>query len=497
MLLKIISNLSSRLHPMFIGRESELQSLGSIASKSTARLVVISGRRRIGKSTLVREFAKTQNRFLEFSGLPPNKKTTKQDQLDEFVRQLSSQTQLPRVKVSDWGDAFQLLAKEIHSAQVLILLDEISWMGSKDHTFLGKLKNAWDLYFKLNNNLTLIICGSVSSWIEKNILSSTGFLGRISLELYVQELPLHLCNEFWGPYKDRISSYEKLKLLAITGGIPRYLEEIEPQHSAEQNIQRLCFEKHGVLYNEFNRIFSDLFNEQYQHYRDLISELVNGPLTLSEIYTQLNKAKNVSITESLETLARSGFVSRDYTWNLKGRSISKLSKFRISDNYVRFYLKHIAPHQHLIEKGLFEFKELNLLPGWLSIMGLQFEQLVMNNFKTLHEQLSIDPVEVLSSNPFFQTKTKTRAACQIDYLIHSRFDTLYVCEIKFSRKAVGVEVIKEVEEKTTKLVRPKGFSIRPVLVTVGEVTDELRASQYFDKIIYFEDMLCHAQKQKG
>ena len=94
-------------------------------------------------------------------------------------------------------------------------------MGSKDPTFLGKLKTAWDLYFKNNPQLVLILCGSISSWIEENILSSTGFMGRISLDIILEELPLYECNEFWNAEQNRASAFDKLKVLSVMGGVPR------------------------------------------------------------------------------------------------------------------------------------------------------------------------------------------------------------------------------------------------------------------------------------
>jgi uncharacterized protein len=106
---------------------------------------------------------------------------------------------------------------------VLLFFDEISWMGSKDPTFLGKRKNAWDLQFKKNDRLVFVVCGSASSWIEENLLSSTGFVGRISYRLTLEELPLPDCNRFW---PDSIATYEKFKILSVTGGVPKYLEEI-------------------------------------------------------------------------------------------------------------------------------------------------------------------------------------------------------------------------------------------------------------------------------
>lgn len=148
-------------------------------------------------------------------------------------------------------------------------IDEISWMGSKDPDFLGKLKNAWDLYFRKNDKLILAICGSATAWIDKNILSSTGFMGRESLTLTLDELPLSVCAEFWNSENERISSHEKLKLLAVTGGIPRCLEHINPVLSAEENVRQMCFNKAGILFNEFEKIFSDLFSPKNILYKDI------------------------------------------------------------------------------------------------------------------------------------------------------------------------------------------------------------------------------------
>jgi len=158
----------------FIGRIDELRELKDLLNKNTASLVILKGRRRIGKSRLIEEFAKKEV-FYFFSGIPATEKTTKQSQLDEFSRQLSAQTGLPEIQADDWSKLFLLLAEKVKRGRVVILFDEISWMGSKDPDFLGKLKNAWDLHFKKNSRLLLVLCGSVSSWIEKNIINNTGF----------------------------------------------------------------------------------------------------------------------------------------------------------------------------------------------------------------------------------------------------------------------------------------------------------------------------------
>lgn len=183
------------------------------------------------------------------------------------------------------------LANVTRKGKVLILFDEISWMGSKDPLFLGKLKNAWDLEFKKNPNLILILCGSVSWWIEKNILNNTGFLGRISLQMTLKELPLNDCAQFW-PKELKVSNFEKLKILSVTGGVPKYLEEIVSKLSAEENIRRLCFNVSGLLFNEFDQIFSDIFGQRSNIYKKILECLINGKKNLETIFEDLDVKKN-------------------------------------------------------------------------------------------------------------------------------------------------------------------------------------------------------------
>ena len=179
----------------FIGREAELQELKRQTKKKIASLIVVKGRRRIGKSRLIEEFCKPYRHYV-LVGLSPTNKTTKQSQIDEFASQLGTMFGIPGIKADHWNTLFLFLAKQTTKGRVVIVLDEISWMGSEDPDFLRKVKNAWDLHFKKNPKLILIICGSASSWIDKNILSSTGFVGRVSYTLSLDELPLSDCNAF-------------------------------------------------------------------------------------------------------------------------------------------------------------------------------------------------------------------------------------------------------------------------------------------------------------
>lgn len=473
----------------FFGREAELKLLNQFFRKKTASLIVVRGRRRIGKSRLIEEFSAGHTVY-SLSGVAPTKKTTAQMQRDEFAFQLGQFLDIPGIKAEDWNVLFLLLAKLTQAGRVIIVLDEISWMGSKDTQFLSKLKNIWDSHFKKNDELILILCGSASAWIEKNVLSSTAFVGRISQSLILEELPINVCCRFWGNIEKNISAYEKLKVLSVTGGIPKYLEEIDPNLSAEENIKKLCFTKGGFLVDEFKHIFSDLFlPRRGEIYKKILGTLANGPKEVKEICAALKMKQTGKLSEYLEELSLSGFITRDYTWDLVDGQDSKLSHYRLSDNYFRFYLKYIDKYKTKIQRNSFAFKSLTTLPEWFTILGFQFENLVLNNRRFIHQALGLNSEDIVSENPFFQHKTSMQPGCQIDYLIQTRFNCLYVCEIKFSKNLIGSSVIHEVQKKIDNIKRPKGFSCRAVLIHVNGVHEEIFESGFFSEIIDFGKLL--------
>ncbi len=470
---------NSALH----GRKSELETLLNALNRKIANLIVLKGRRRIGKTRLLDELAKYVKKAYFFAGIAPTKETTAQSQREEFARQLSRVLKMPSVKADDWGDLFWFLAEESKSGQVLIILDEITWMGSADPDFLGKLKNAWDTYFKKNPECTVVICGSMSVWIEDNILSSTGFLGRPTLDMTLKELPLNRCIEFWDG--KQLSAYEILKLLAITGGVPRYLELIDTNLTAERNIQQLCFSPSGVLFQEFEKIFSDLFNGRSTIYKNIMLTLVAQGRSQSEIVQSLDMAKSGRFSDYLNDLVLSGFIRKNYTWSIKTGRESKKNQYQISDNYSRFYLKYILPQRNRIELGAYQDVSLATLANWHAILGLQFENLVINNRSLLLLSLNLKNEDILYDGPFFQSATQRQDGCQIDYLIQTHTNNLYIIEIKFCKNKVKKNVINEVNDKIQKIAAPRNMSVRPVLVHVNGVEKSILESDFFVKTIDF------------
>ncbi len=393
------------------------------------------------------------------------------------------------MKFDEWNSAFNYLGRETQKGRCVIIFDEISWVGSEDPDFLGKLKNAWDLIFKKNDELILFLCGSASSWIEENILMSRGFYGRVSYTLTLKELPLNDCNEFWVNQENNISPYEKLKILAVTGGVPRYLEEVDPKKSSEENIKSLCFMPGGLLVEDFNKIFNVFFLSNSPLYKEIVSVLVEGSKENKEICDLLDISQTGRISQYLNELKLAGFISREASWDIKG-AIDKvrLYKYRLSDNYLRFYFKYIEKNLNRIEQDSFHYKSLNTLPEWSVIMGLQFENLVLNNREFIWKKLDLLPDDIVVDNPYFQRKTTQQLGCQIDYMIQTRFNCLYICEIKFSQTEIGKNVIKEVQNKIDNINSPKGYSFRPVLIHVNGVSEAVIESNYFSDVIDFSDI---------
>ena len=468
---------------MFYGRSEILGRFSELWRKKTPSLVVCRGRRRIGKSTLVKQFAlRSGARFLSFEGLAPDDGMTNQDQLDEFTRRLSRQTRLPRTTVTDWGDAFELLDSTLDDkTPTVVLLDEISWMGKYDHRFPAKLKVAWDNFFHEHPRLVVFLCGSVSTWIQRNILRSKGFVGRVSLDVVVPELPPAECLKFWGARARRTSLREILDILAVTGGVPRYLEEMDFSLPADENIRRTCFTPKGCLFRDFNEIFNDILSESNSLKRAVLEVLVQESLGAAEIAERLKRERNGHISEALEELEVSGFIESDGGLNPATGRRARTGRYRIRDNYARFFLRHVFPVSEEIRRGAYRFSSLSALPNWDSLMGLQFENLVLNNLPALMDCLGFAGKGFVSAAAYRNKRLSRGGGCQIDLLLQTR-NTAYVVEIK-RRRAIRAEIVDEVREKMARLPLRRGMSARSVLVYAGELSPSVADCEFFDFII--------------
>lgn len=476
---------------MFFGREELFEQLNALLRKRTASLVTCRGRRRIGKSTLIEVFAtRSQCRFVKIEGRRPQPGLANQDELATFARQLADQTAAETTPPSCWSDAFRRLNSQIDDEPTVVLLDEVSWLAHYDKCFADDLKIAWDNLFRKHDRLILVLCGSVSSWLKDNLIGNGAFMGRRSLDLVVKELPLRDCVKFWGQAASRIAPREIIDVLSVTGGIPRYLEEIDPSLSAAENLRRLCFRPNSVLRVDFDEMFRDVIAKGQNFAATVLRNLTSGTKTAAEITKELKLEKGGRVSNTLALLKEAGLVAADACPNPETGKMPREIRYRLCDNYTRFYLKYIEPLKVIIDEGAFDFASLDTLEGIDAVFGLAFENLVVNNFRELLGALNLDGALITAAAPYFRRPTKGkpgRPGCQIDLLIQTR-RTICIIEIK-RRREIGREVIAEVDTKLRAIARPPGVSARTALVYAGHLAPIVAADGYFDALVPFHTLL--------
>ncbi len=476
----------------FVGRKQELKQLQDLFERGDARVAVIKGRRRVGKSALVREFAKDK-RLLMVSGEIPSEDTSAQGEKDHFFQTMCRQLDIPFTPLPQWRNIFWAISDAINAKfkdePIVIFLDEISWISTKDSSFIPALKVWWDTDLCVMNNLMLIFCGSISTWIEKNIIMSTAFYGRMSMRYTLDSLMIPAsarflrCMGFEGDYQDIY------RILSFTGGVPFYLEQINPKLTAKENMKEICFKGNGVLVTEFDMIFHDLFNGEAMVHKKILEILGGGRKLFSVIKKEYGDISDEELKKYLDNLYICGFVARygQYSLHTGKEFVEKV--YGLCDPYVNFYLRYIEPRRSQIEGDQYDLDSDPEMAGLDGIIGLAVEMLLIKNnsliFKAVGAKHSMDYVY----GPHHQKATPKRKGCQIDYLIKDNDNHIYLCEFKFSKNPVDKNVIDAVKEKINRLDAPEGTCFLPVLFHVGGVTKELKDSKFFYRIIDINDFV--------
>ena len=477
---------------MLIGRESETIDLETAIGSDKSEFVAVYGRRRVGKSTLIEEFARRSGAVLvKLDGLRPKEGLTDEDERLFFAAKLESQVNGRIAPPGNWYEAFTMLGKHIDDRRrTVILLDEISWMAYYSASFPEVLKSAWDDVFKKHRKLILVLCGSVSHWITKNIIENSAYVGRRSLDMVVPELPLTECVKFWGKKATRIDAREIIDVLSVTGGIPRYLEEVNPSLSAEENIRRLCFAPRSLLRMEFDDMFNDVVTAKQKFSAKVLRAFVDGPKSGAEVSKVIGVGAGGDVTSALSMLREAGFLAEECTRNPETGEPARERRFRLRDNYTRFYLKFIEPYKEVIDEGAFLFSSLSELEGSDAVMGLAFENLVVNNYRDMLPLLHLTGTLITAAGPYRRRAAKSargKPGVQVDLMLQTR-RSLWLVEVK-RKKEIGREIETEIERKVNALSRPEGVSSKTALVYDGHLSPLVASDGYFDAIIPFRQLL--------
>ncbi len=443
-----------------------------------AKLAVIYGRRRVGKSTLVERFISNKH-HLHFEGLEG---VATKGQLVHVLNDLRKQTSEPlleNVNFHSWIPLLDYLTEYFskQKRKCIIFLDEFQWLAANQSKLVSLIKNYWDRYWS-KQNVMLILCGSVSSYMVKRVIQSKALYGRINWELCLQPFSP---KETFLLLDSKRSKDEVLLYSLIFGGIPKYLQEIDPHKSFEQNINKLFLKKNSLFVNEYSRIFYSQFKE-HRVYEAIARYLNTQPRTLDEISSFMKFPSGGGLKLYLENLEKAVFITSYIPYN-KNTS-GKLIKYKLTDEYLRFYFKFIEPHSKLISNN----QNRNLFtqiikPSWNSWQGFAFENFCMKNAFYLAELMGFAD-HVLQWGPYFQQGDDQ---FQIDLIYLRNDNVITVCEIKYHSQPIGVGIINEMERKCKLLTIPKGYTLEKALISRFGPDTSLKELNYFHHSITGDD----------
>lgn len=420
---------------IIIGREEEKSVLESIISDAAACLAAVYGRRRVGKTYLIRSYLKSYICF-EFSGIH---NITTEIQLENFSQamsvQLNNSVQLARA--ANWFDAFAqfgaLLQKKKRKRKVVVFLDEFPWMQTPKSNFLAAFEHFWNTKASQQRNLAVILCGSAASWMIQHVVRNRGGLhNRITHKLPLMPFNLYETELFLKSRNVMLDHYQTTQLYMAWGGIPHYLNQAKPGLSAAQLIDNTCFTKNGVLYNEFDDLYQALFDTADRH-RKVIRALAAKPMGLSraQIIKTCKLQSGGSTTRLLDELTASGFITPYIPFGKK----LKDSIYKLTDEYSLFYLKFMEPNR---TAGKGAWIKLSDTPLWKTWSGFAFETLCQKHVPALKNALGISGM--YSHASAWKSRTVTgKDNVQIDLVIDRRDNCINLCEMKFYNHIFSID----------------------------------------------------------
>ena len=398
-----------------------------IEQSGEAELVAIYGRRRVGKTYLIRNgFSKPID--FEFSG---SHYATLKQHLESFAIALGkSMGNVPLAVPQSWLQAFDRLESYLgpllKKQRRIIFFDEFPWINTPRSGFMPAFENFWNRWASQQKNLVVVICGSAAAWMIKNVVRNRGGLhNRVSRRIRLLPFSLSETEAFLRSRKVNLDRFQLVQLYMALGGIPQYLKEIEPGESTAQAIDRLCFQKDGLLQEEFNSLYRSLFDDAANH-MDIIRALAQTTtgMTRKEIIKTCNLTSGGHATKLLEELTESGFIQPYVPFGNQ----SKDSIYKLTDEYSLFYLHFIANSR---AKTSGSWMKLADKPTWKSWSGYAFETVCLKHVHQLKRALGIGGIYTEVS-AWRQRGTKDRVGAQIDLLIHRPDLCINVCEMKFS-----------------------------------------------------------------
>jgi len=409
-----------------IGRQHEIHLLDTIERENRSVFVAVYGRRRVGKTFLVRSVYDGRFAF-QTTGIA---QVNTDQQLVNFHTSLVRA--FPQVEdkplSADWFSAFQLLINGLESLEgtqkKIVFFDELPWFDTPNSMFVQALEHFWNSWASARTDILLVVCGSAASWMINELINNTGGLyNRVTHQIELAPFTLAECEAFFTAKSPGFDRYQLLQLYMVFGGIPFYLEAIDPQKSATQNIDALCFKPRGAFRHEFDRLFASLFKKSEKHVAvvEALAKKAKG-MERSELLNAAGLPNGGNTSIVLRELEESHFIRKA---NIFGKQKNN-ALYQLSDFFSLFYLRFIKDNSGFDEGFWIKGTDSPAIRAW---SGYAFEQVCISHLHQINSALGISGTQTQAAA---WSGSDGESNAQIDLLIDRRDQVVNLCEMKFS-----------------------------------------------------------------
>ena len=426
-----------------IGRKNEREQFDDIYATKKPALVAVYGRRRVGKTFLVRQHFNNNFDF-SFTG---NYQMSRQGQLSLFNQELRRFSGQDYPLVKDWFSAFEQLRQYLSSLdneRLVLFFDELPWMETPKSNFIQAFSYFWNTWASTRQGLKLFVCGSSTTWMMENLIGDKGGLyGRVTHTIYLAPFTLGETEAYLHANGIRWNRYQMLETYMIMGGIPFYLEMLKPKLTFDQNIDNLFFAANAPLRMEYGFLFRSLFNDA-QLYRQVVETIAKHSqgMTRQQTKEDLGMADGGALTVVLENLVRCDFLRRYAAFGKSERN----ALYQLTDLFSLFHLSFVADNNGQDQQFWSNMRENPSRVAW---RGYAFEQVCLHHIPQIKEAIGIKAVlsNVCSwSCPTFTDKDGNPwQGTQIDLLIDRRDQVINICEMKYANDVYIID--KDYEER--------------------------------------------------
>lgn len=472
-----------------VGRKREQTLLQKISEQESPDFLAVYGRRRVGKTYLIRNFFNRKACiYFEVTGL---KKGSLKKQLGLFIQKLKSVflIELPARLPKNWLEAFQLLTECINKVSskesVILFFDELPWFATKKSGFIQALDHFWNSYWSTRKKLKLIVCGSAASWMLENLIKAKGGLhNRLTAVIALRPFSLYETEEYLRNRGIQFGRRQVLELYMAIGGIPHYLNHVQKNLSPAQNINQMCFNKSGPLFDEFGNLFASLFDESPAHVEliRLIARSRYG-VNMEELVEKSKlSSSGGTLKMRLNELEEAGFISSFVPYMRRKKGIF----YRIIDEYTLFYLHWIEPVANRLKLS---FQSSNYweskmqTQAWKIWSGYAFEAICLKHIAQIKETLGIHGVASEVGSWRYIARNKKEMGTQIDLLIDRADGITNLCEIKYHQG--GFPITKAIAENLERKIQTYKtvMDIRKTILLTMITPDGMHENEYATRLV--------------